>query len=134
MSGLGGVVGGIGTLVVGAATENPALLVGGAGALLASAANIAVSANKRATSLKGGGNSRAITDLMDIILTGFFMDTEDCDDVNYIAKKGRPVAKTDTISSYSGFVQCDQASVSCSGTAIEKDRINSYLNTGFYYE
>lgn len=134
VSGLGGVVGGIGTLVIGAATENPALMIGGAGALIASAANIAVSANKRATSLKGGGNGRAITDQMDILLTGFFMDTEDCDDVNYIAKKGRPVAETHTISTHSGFIQCDNASVSCSGTALEKDRINEYLNTGFYYE
>ena len=134
VSGIGGVVGGVGSLVVGAATENPALLVAGAGALIASAANIAMSANKRAASLKGGGNGRAITDLMDIILTGFYMDTEDCDNASYIATKGRPVAETHAISSHSGFVMCDQASASISGTALEKDRVNSYLNTGFFYE
>lgn len=134
VSGIGGAVGGIGAIALGAFTENPVAAVGGATALLASASNIALNANKRAVSLKGNSGGRTSTDITDVIITGFYMDTEDVEDASYIAHRGRPVAVTHAISNHSGYVQCDNASVSNVGTAIEKDRVNGYINTGFYYE
>lgn len=131
---VGGIAGGIGTMVAGALTNNPAAVMGGAAATVSSGASLTLSANHRASSIKGtiGGRTSAL--LNQFVLTGFYMDTEDCTDANYIAKKGRPVCKTQAISNHSGYVQCDDASVSIGGESWERDQINSFLNGGFYYE
>lgn len=51
------------------------------------------------------------------------------------ASMGRPLCVTKTINTLSGYVLCgSDASVSCSGTKAEIDKINSYLRGGFYYE
>lgn len=134
ISGVGGVVGGLGSMAVGLATGTAPMAIGGAAAALAGASNIALSSNKRAASLKGSSGGRTSTEIRDVILTGFYMDTEDVDNASYISKHGRPVAVTHAISNHSGFVQCDMASVDIPGTSLEKDRVNQYLNTGFYYE
>lgn len=47
---------------------------------------------------------------------------------------GRPYGKTGLISQHSGFIKCVAASVSCDGMASDRESINSYLNSGFYYE
>lgn len=134
VSSVGGVVGGAVTTGIGLATGNGLMAAGGAGAMLASAANMALNANRRATSIKGNQGGRTTTEIRNIILTGFYMDTEDVTDAAYIAAKGRPVGVSHAISTHSGYVECDNASVANVGTALEKDRINQYLNTGFFYE
>lgn len=134
ISGIGGAVGGVGALALGTVTANPATMAGGAAALITSAASVALNANKRATSIKGSAGGRTTTEVRDVIVTGFYMDTENIDAANYIAVKGRPVAQSHTISSHNGYIECDNASVDIPGTAIEKDRVNQYLNTGFFYE
>lgn len=134
VSGIGGVVGSGASLAVGLATKNVGMAIGSAGALLASGASIAMNANKRATSIKGAVGGKSSILIKDVILTGFYIDTEDVDDVAYIATKGRPVGVTHAISNHSGYVECDDASVGNIGSPMEKDRINTYLNTGFYYE
>lgn len=131
---VGGIIGGAGTLAVGALTGSVPLALGGAAAALAGAANVALNANKRATSIKGNSGGRTSTEVKDVILTGFYMDVEDVDAAAYIATKGRPVGVTHAISNHSGYVQCDDASAPSVGTALEKERINNYLNSGFYYE
>lgn len=50
------------------------------------------------------------------------------------AEQGLPYYKTATISSLSGFVKCNNASVSIVGYTEERDTVNDYLNNGFYYE
>ena len=50
------------------------------------------------------------------------------------ATKGKPLKEARTLSTLSGYVRCSEASVSCPFTDGEKDAINSYLNSGFYYE
>lgn len=50
------------------------------------------------------------------------------------ASSGMPYYQVGTISSHSGYVQCHNASVSMSGFPDEKDRVNDYVNGGFYYE
>ena len=134
VSSIGSAVGGVAALTFGAASGNAAMATGGAGALLASASSAVLSYNKRSVSLKGTLGGRTSTEITDIIFTGYYMDTEDVDDVNYIATHGRPVGVTHAISNHSGYVQCDNASVVMSGSVLERDRINDYLNTGFFYE
>lgn len=134
VTGVGGVVGGVGSMAIGLVSGAAPMAIGGAAAALTGAANIALNANKRAASLKGSSGGRTSTEIRDVILTGFYMDVEDVDAVSYIAQKGRPVAVTHAISNHSGYVQCDDASVGNIGTPLEKDRVNQYLNTGFFYE
>lgn len=50
------------------------------------------------------------------------------------APLGTPSCQVKTISSLSGYVQCQGASVSISGPDMDRDEINSFLNSGFYYE
>ena len=85
-------------------------------------------------SVASGVGGRLASIWPEISYTEFSIDTEDCDNANYIAQKGRPVALTHAISNHSGYVQCDGASVSITGDAWERDQINSYLNSGFFYE
>ena len=134
LSSIGGTLGGIGTAVAGAVSENPGMVIAGAGAALSGSASTALSANHRAVSLRGtiGGRTNAL--INKFILTGFYMDTEDCTDANYIALKGRPVAESHAINTHSGYVQCDDASVSIAGDAWERDEVNAFLNSGFFYE
>lgn len=50
------------------------------------------------------------------------------------AQLGRPCYEVKTLSSIPGFIKCGGASVNISGLASDKDTINRYLNTGFFYE
>ena len=47
---------------------------------------------------------------------------------------GRPLMSVRTISSLSGYVKCASASVEINGYETEKEKVNSYVNGGFYYE
>ncbi len=134
VSSIGGIIGGFVGLAASGVTGNALGAVASAGAMLAGAANTALSYNQRATSIKGSIGGRAATEIQKAILTGFYLDTEDIDNANYIATKGRPVGLTHAISNHSGYVECDGASVANVGSPIEKDRVNGYINTGFYYE
>lgn len=134
LGGASGVVGGLGTVIGGIASENAGMVLAGAGAALLSSANMALQGNKRGVSIKGGIGGRSSSWYTSITLVVFRQKTEDCTAASYIAQKGRPVAVTHAISNHSGFVQCDGASVSIAGDAWERDQINSYLNSGFFYE
>ena len=129
-----GVVGGIGTAAVSAASYNVAGVISGGGSALAAGTSMVLSANTRASSISGGVGGRMASIWNAITYTEFSIDTEDPTNVNYIATKGRPVALTHAISSHSGFVKCDGASVSISGESWEREQINGYLNGGFFYE
>ena len=50
------------------------------------------------------------------------------------AELGRPLAKVKTISSIAGFVQCANASLAIPGHEEEMIKVNSMLNSGFFYE
>ena len=60
--------------------------------------------------------------------------------VNYESKQfptavaGRPLFESRTISTLSGYVKCGKASIDIPGAAPNKDAVNAYLNSGFYYE
>lgn len=134
LTGIGGAVGGVVGLGMSAVAMNPLGMAGSAVGILAGASSAIMAANQRSTSIKGTNNGRSgFYDAMASLVV-IRQDTEDCDDASYIARIGRPVGLTHAISNHSGFVQCENASVNVGGSSLEKDRINQYLNTGFYYE
>lgn len=96
---------------------------------------LALAANKRVMSVKGSVGGRAtIAEGIDVELYCFSLNTENPDAAAYIARWGRPVGITHAISNHSGYVQCDGASVDGAMFDAERDTINAYLNSGFYYE
>lgn len=114
---------------------NPAGVASGVISTLGAATSLAIAANTRDVSIKGTSGGRAIiAEGIDVELYAFSVNTEDPDDANYIARWGRPVGVTHAINNHSGYVQCDGASVAIAGDTMERDEINSYLNSGFYYE
>lgn len=134
VSAVAGVGGGFGGLVMSTLSENPVGMLASGGAMLAGAANAALALNQHGTSIKGGTGGRVQTKRKAVELWFYYMDTEDCTNANYIAQKGRPVALTHAINNHSGYVQCDDASVAIAGDVWERDEVNAFLNSGFYYE
>lgn len=109
--------------------------IGGTAGLISAAAGFALSANGRSISLKGslqGKAALAYGDQFQLLL--YVPHTLDPTNANFIATNGRPCQYVDTISNHSGFIRCASASVDMAGSALEKDRVNEYLNAGFYYE
>lgn len=135
IGGAAGTVGGIAATVGLVATGNVAGAIGSAAVTLASGANTALQFNARSTSIKGGISGRSIAAWgTTFYLIEYSIDTENPSSTNYIAKFGRPVGHVGTISSYSGYVQCENASVDMDGLEDERSVLNNLLNTGFYYE
>ena len=134
IAGIGGAVGGVVGLGVAAVTMNPLAGVTAGVGILGGASAAIMAANQRSTSIKGtnSGRSGFYTNSASSVVVR--QDTEDCDDASYIARIGRPVGKTHAISNHSGYVQCEAASVAIAGDNTEREIINNYLNTGFYYE
>ena len=134
LAGIGGAVGGVVGLGVAAVTMNPLAGVTAGVGILGGASAAIMAANQRSTSIKGtnSGRSGFYTNSASSVVVR--QDTEDCDDASYIARIGRPVGKTHAISNHSGYVQCEAASVALAGDNTEREIINNYLNTGFFYE
>lgn len=94
-----------------------------------------MSAFKHSPSITGGvGGSRTAIAYPYIAEIEFRRKTGDPADAQYIVQRGRPCGQTVQISTLSGYVQCEGASVSGSMTEHEREEINNFLNTGFYYE
>ena len=134
IAGIGGAVGGVVGLGLSAVTMNPVGMATAGVGILAGASAAVMSANQRSTSIKGTNSGRSGFYTRTASTVVVRQDTEDCDSANYIARIGRPVGQTHAISNHSGYVQCEGASVSIAGDNSERDIINNYLNTGFYYE
>lgn len=47
---------------------------------------------------------------------------------------GHPLYMNRTIGNLSGYIKCGNASVNISGCDADKDEVNAYLNSGFYFE
>ena len=134
IAGIGGAVGGVVGLGLSAVTMNPVGMATAGVGILAGASAAVMSANQRSTSIKGTNSGRSGFYTRTASTVVVRQDTEDPDSANYIARCGRPVGQTHAISNHSGYVQCEGASVSIAGDNSERDIINNYLNTGFYYE
>jgi len=144
VGGLATLAGGVAASAVSLAAGNPLGAVGGAGAAIGGIANFVLSSNKRQASVSGNITGRGWTYTPSapghsgnacIIHTELYVDTEDPDDLNYIAERGRPLGEMKTISTLAGYVQCEGASLySDSVFAEDYDTVNNYLNSGFFYE
>ena len=111
--------------------NNPGAIVG----MLSSGASMVMSGLSRTTNIKGSLQGRESINMgAGLVLTEITMDTADPTNANYIAINGRPLEVVDTISNHSGYILCSNASVDLQGFEGERDTINNYLNTGFYYE
>lgn len=98
------------------------------------AANTVLADNKRSVMTSGSIGGRMIQTQPFILHTEFSVDTEDPEDVDYIAQRGGAYKGTAMLSLVPGYIHCECASVDCSASALEKEEINNYLNNGFYYE
>ena len=131
---------GIMSIGTSAAMLTAGLATGGAGAagaalsMVTGIANTALAANKRETSIMGNIGGRTVQTQPYIQHTEFSVITESPNGAAYIAERGRPYSGSSQISALSGYVQCEGASINCAASALEKQEINSYLNSGFYYE
>jgi len=137
ISSIAQLAGGAVTLAAAAGTGGAAGAIGmaaGAGAALSGAANTILAANTHAPSVTGQMGGRGSVLWPAISLTLVAIDTEDPDAANYIAEKGRPVGDVQGIGGYSGYVQTIDAHIDCDGSAEEREEIESYLNSGIYYE
>lgn len=141
VGGLSTIAGGLATGAFGLLTGNAMAALGGAGAVAAGASSFALAANKRQASVSGTTGGRIWSYLHIVGTFGIpqhtevSVDTEDPEDSSgYIAIKGRPLDEVVTISSCSGYIECDDASVTISGSDRERNEINEMLNSGFYYE
>lgn len=130
----GGAVSMLGSIGGMLAGNIPLAAAAGAGALITGAANTALSAKQHGISISGGFGGRTASLWPYINHVEYSSDTEDPTDINYIAKKGRPCDGCRQIGTLSGYVMCDDASVASAAAQPERDEINAYLNSGFYYE
>ena len=78
----------------------------------------------------GAGNGSLIKEFPNILYSVKNFGSKDFP--NVVA--GRPRYQNVTISTCSGYIKCGNASVAISGEDADRDAINNYLNTGFYYE
>lgn len=83
-------------------------------------------------SAKGTQGGRAMAHYNELVAYVTVQNTTTPEDL--AALYGRPCMEVLQISNLSGYVQCINASVSLNGPAEDRDAINSYLNSGFYYE
>lgn len=128
-------LGGAGTAIVGAASGNYRTALGGLGAELG-ALGLSLKAPELHTqvngSLSGVVSSRLGMAIRATVLTR--RPSELAIDSAFKAVSGMPYFKGATISTLSGYVKCNGASVDISGFDSDRDTINAYLNSGFYYE
>lgn len=127
------VAGAIG-IAAGVATGGTTVAIAGAGAMLAGAAEAALAANQHAASIAGSVGGRSAGIFNDILLTLYVVETEDITAANFVAFNGRPLAQSVMLSSLSGYIQCDNAHCSIAGSDRERQEIDNFLNTGFFYE
>ena len=135
MTGITQTVGGLAALAAGIATGGGGMaLAGAAGVAISGVANTALSASRHGTSISGGFGGRTVAAEKKVRFYEYYVDTEDPSNASYIAVKGRPHHGVRLISTQEQFVQCDNASVSCDASFTEREEINRFLNSGFYYE
>lgn len=134
VSSIGTAAGGAAGLLAGMITGGTSIAAASGAAMIAGVANTVLNANRHAPSVSGNFGARGVLLWPYIVETETAVDTEDPDDANYIAEKGRPVGVVAGIGSYSGYVQTIDAHIDCDGSAEEREEIENYLNSGIYYE
>lgn len=122
-------IGGIAAAGAGIVAGNIPAAVSGVSAIIGGAAQF----TPTPTTLGGmGGGSGAGLDTQIRLVLVYHETAETPGSSN--ATIGKPVMSTHTIGSYSGYVQCSSATIGITGFPDEKDNVNAYVNSGFYYE
>lgn len=118
----------VGTTAAGGAAVGVAgAVIGAATGLISVADNILTPR----TALTGGtGNKALLLSHQTFIFNVITYGTKEYPTAN----AGRPVYEYKTISSIPGFIKCGGASLDTVAHGNEKDAIDNYLNSGFYYE
>ena len=117
-------IGGLGTIAAGMATMNPAIIAGGAAAVLSSTE----SSIPRATTSGSQGSLCAHYTDKSLIAT-FYSPTDDD-----VANNGRPLCAVRTPSSIGGFMIAQKSPINIAAELEEINKIEAYLTSGFYYE
>lgn len=128
-------LGGVATMIGGAIAENPAVAVSGLGAAVGGAVG-SMASMQRHTQINGS-NSSMIGSWLGHDVKVFVVSRRPAEmaiDSAYKAVSGMPYFKGATISNLSGYVKCNGASVAINGFDADRDAVNNYLNSGFYYE
>ena len=124
--GVVGVVGGVGGAILGVATGGISLIVGGAVASIGSLASIVTESEIRS---KGSTGSLVDHTTPKLLQCRFFnIANEDASNL------GKPLCSNVRISSLNGYILCETGKIEIDGYDIEKDEIEKYLTSGFYYE
>lgn len=122
-------VGGVASAAASAVAQNYAgAIAAGVGTVVTVADN---AVNPQVSVLSGGsGNKGQLNRWGDIKISYKAYNTRDIPLTSY----GRPLYAWRQISTLSGFVKCNAASIDIPGEGPDKDSVNAYLNSGFYYE
>lgn len=128
-------IGGIVATAAAIATEGgSAAIMAGVGAAVGGASALAQSLSVH-TQVNGSVSSAVATELSTkIIATVITRVPAETDLRAFRYISGMPYFQAAQISSLSGYVKCSGASVTIPGYESEKDAVNGYLNSGFFYE
>lgn len=129
-----GVIGGVAGFIAGIASKGATTAIGGLATAAASGAGVMSSLSLK-THTNGSlssfiGSSLGLTIYTNVVTR----KPAETNLTSYRTISGMPYFKSATIGNLSGYVQCSGASVDMPGTSDEKDTVNDYLNSGFYYE
>lgn len=128
-------LGGAASAVAGAASGNFRMAAGGLGAELG-ALGLSLKAPILHTQVNGALSS-TVSSRLGLAIRATVITRQPSElsiDTAFKAVSGMPYFKGATISSLSGYVKCNGASIDISGFDSDRATINSYLNSGFYYE
>lgn len=133
-SGIIGTIGGAAAAVGGAITGNPAAI--GAGLSTAAMSGLGTIPSLAMHTQVNGRISSAVSSRVGLTVkaTVITRTPSEPDLRQFQATSGMPFFQVATISSLSGYVKCWNASVQSALNETEKEIINGYLNSGFYYE
>lgn len=128
-------IGGVAQSIAGIASGNAALVGGGVASLAGSAMGMSQSLSLH-TQVNGCISSAIGSQVGSVGKVMIYKRRPTEYNVNSAFKNisGLPYFKAATISSLSGYVKCAGASVTIPGYDAEKDAVNGYLNSGFFYE
>lgn len=120
-------------LATGGQSAVPGAVAMGAGAAGRAVIDVAQQNYLTAGSFNAHGTQIATAEpnVIYITQTGFKTQTTP---TNYVSDIGGPYMKADTISNHSGYIKCNDASVSIPGTEADRQAVNTMLNSGFFYE
>lgn len=123
----------VGSIIGAASASTGAGALAGGLAASASGINTLATALGPTVSVKGSQGGRALAERgTDPIIILICRTTTDPADL--LTHHGGLVMEKKTIGNYSGYIKCSNASLSIDGMGGEKEAVNNYLNSGFYYE